>query len=61
MVAGKNHGDYASFLKKKEKLTKIFEAAMLATFAKMGSDIKGISWFSSNAENHASSRLKKAA
>jgi hypothetical protein len=61
MVAGNNHGDYASFLKKKEKLTKAFEAAMLATLAKMGEDIKGITWFSAIADKYAASRLKKAA
>ncbi|MGH8371826.1 MAG: hypothetical protein ACRETO_03740 [Gammaproteobacteria bacterium] len=61
MVAGKSHGDYASFQKKKGKLIKIFEEAMLATLAKMGEDIKGISWFSSSAEKHAATRLKKAA
>ena len=61
MVASKNYGDFASFVKNKEKLTKVLQAAILATLAKMGEDIKGITWFSAKADNYCASKQKKAA
>lgn len=61
MVASKKYGDYASFLKNKEKLANVIQTAILAMLAKMGEDIKGITWFSSQADDYCAAKQKKAA
>ena len=53
-------GDHASYIEAKGKLTQDLEKVIYQTLEEMGEDIKGISWFSSKAEEYAVSKYKVA-
>lgn len=53
--------DHAGFLAIKDKLTAELATVIQAQLEEMGEDIKGISWFSSVAEEYARSQQRLAA
>lgn len=53
--------DHTGYLAIKDQLTASFAAAIEQTLNAMGEDAKGISWFSSIAEDYACERLAHAA
>lgn len=53
-------GDHASYIEHKGKLTQELEKVIYQTLADMGEDIKGISWFSSKADEYTASKYKVA-
>lgn len=53
--------EYADFLAVKDQLTAALAAAFLQKLQEMGDDVKGISWFSSVADDFAASRIDCAA
>lgn len=55
------YGSYADFLKIKQQLEGDLESAMLHTLEGLGEGVKGISWFSSRAEEYSESLNKYAA
>lgn len=52
---------YAVFLEQKERLIAAIEAAALKSLLNMGSEIQGITWFSSRASASTEDTLGKAA
>ena len=44
--------NHQEFLKQKPELIKAFQKAIHQTLVEMGEDVKGISWFSSEAEKY---------
>lgn len=53
--------DHAGFIAIKDQLTAKLAEAIEAQLVAMGDDIKGITWFSSCAHEHAATRLPLAA
>lgn len=53
--------DHAGFLAIKDELTASFAASIKDALDNMGEDVKGISWFSSCAEEYACERVARAA
>jgi hypothetical protein len=53
--------EYADFLAVKEKLTAALAVAFLHKLQEMGGEVKGISWFSSVADEYAGAQVKCAA
>lgn len=49
--------DIDDFKNKKEELTQTLAAAIEKTMRDMGSDVRGLSWFSSNAQFHPKNNI----
>lgn len=58
---GSGYLDHAGFLAIKDQLTAVLAAGIQEQLEVMGEDAKGISWFSSVAEEYACDRFARAA
>lgn len=56
----KNSLSHAEFLQKEKSFIDAVAKAMEDALAKMGNDVKGITWFCSSAENYTAQRYKRA-
>lgn len=54
-------GDYSAFLEQKEAITEALEVAILKSMEALGEDIKGVSFFSSTADEYTAKTFVKAA
>jgi hypothetical protein len=53
--------EYEAFLDRKAELTSKLADALALKLQEMGDDVRGITWFSSCAEEFAAARFKRAA
>ena len=60
-MKGVNQAAHGAFLKQKQALISTFKATIYGVLEEMGEDVKGISWFSSAADNYTASKQDKAA
>ncbi len=54
-------GDYSAFLEQKEAIAEALEVAILKSMETLGEDVKGVSFFSSTADEYTANDFKQAA
>ena len=54
-------GDYSAFLEQKKAITEALELAILKSIEILGEDIKGVSFFSSTADEYTAKTFDKVA